>query len=210
MKRVIFYIDGFNFYYGLRDKCKESREWKAFYWLDFVAFSKQFVADEQELVKVKYFTAAPLNVGKRSRQAALLSANKLLNPAVFEIIRGKYYSKNTSCHLCKGVFQTFEEKRTDVNISIHMLLDCFHNSVDKLVLITADSDLITTVQTIKTHFPEKEIKIYFPPKRTSYELFDVCKPVVYLENNKKKFENAVMNNVVTDGIKKYTKPPEWK
>ena len=210
MKRVIFYFDGFNFYYGLRDKIKRSPDWKDFYWLDFVAFCEEFISDGQELTMVKYFTAPPINPGKRTRQSALLSANKLLNPDTFEVIKGKYYTKNVSCRLCNGVSQTFDEKRTDVNISINLLLDCFQDKVDKLVLITADSDLITTVQTIKTHFPQKEIKLYFPPLRTSTELFNICKPVVYLENNKQKFENAVMPNDITDGTKTYTKPMEWR
>jgi len=90
-----------------------------------------------------------------------------------------------------------------------MILDCFENKADKLVLITADSDLVTTVQTLKSKFPDKEIKIYFPPKRSSSELFNVSKPVVYLENNKQKFEKAIMPNPVTDGKKTYTKPENW-
>lgn len=57
MKRVIFYFDGFNFYHGLRDMCRISKDWKAFYWLDFVAFCREFIVGDQELVKVKYFTA---------------------------------------------------------------------------------------------------------------------------------------------------------
>lgn len=140
-----------------------------------------------------------------------MAANKVLNPQLFEIIKGKYYNKNVKCKVCDGVFLQPEEKRTDVNISIHLLLDCFKNNADKLVLITADSDLITTVQTIKKEFPQKQIKIYFPPKRTSGELFEVCKPVVYLENNKDKFERAVMKNVIQteDGNKSYIKPENW-
>lgn len=212
MKRVNFYFDGFNFYYGLREICKKEPDWKRFYWIDFVAFCEEFISQGQELSKVKYFTAPPVNPQKRSRQAALLSANKVLNNDKFEIIQGKYYTKNITCNNCQGVFQAHEEKRTDVNISIHLLLDCFNDSVDKLILITADSDLITTVQTIKAQFPKKEIKIYFPPKRTSSELFKLCKPVVYLENNKKRFENAIMNDTVSsaDGTKSYTKPEKWK
>lgn len=68
------------------------------------------------------------------------------------------------CKSCSGVFQTQEEKSTDVNISLHMILDCFENKADKLVLITADSDLVTTVQTLKSKFPDKEIKYISLPK----------------------------------------------
>ena len=212
MKRVIFYFDGFNFYYGLREMSRASKDWKKFYWIDFVAFCDQFISDGQELSCVKYFTAPPVNTGKRGRQSALLAANKAINQERFQIVKGKYYTKNVNCQNCHSVFQMQEEKRTDVNISMHMITDCFKNNADKLVLVTADSDLITTVQTLQKEFPQKDIKIYFPPKRTSTELFNVCKPVVYLEKNKSKFENAVMNDEVKseDGTKSYKCPPNWK
>lgn len=35
-KRVIFYIDGFNFYYGLKRSRKANDQWAKCYWLDFV------------------------------------------------------------------------------------------------------------------------------------------------------------------------------
>jgi len=38
MKRTTFYFDGFNFYYGLKEKSNEDESWKEFYWIDFVKF----------------------------------------------------------------------------------------------------------------------------------------------------------------------------
>ena len=208
-QRVSFYFDGFNFYNGLKDKCRKSPEWRDFYWIDFVKLCQAFLPQDQVLQKVKYFTAPPLNSGKRSRQATLFAANKLLNPGVFEIIQGKYYKKNVTCKLCGGVFQQPEEKRTDVNISLELMLDCFNDNTDKLVLVTADSDLISTVQAVKKYFPQKTLKIYFPPLRSSGELLKACGKVVYFENNKSKFETAVMPDTVTVGPKSYIKPTEW-
>lgn len=51
-QRVIVYIDGFNFYYGLR---KDVR-WKKYYWLDIVKLFEMFMRPNQELVAVKYFS----------------------------------------------------------------------------------------------------------------------------------------------------------
>lgn len=36
-QKVIVYVDGFNFYYGLK-----SKKWKPYYWLDFVKFFSSF------------------------------------------------------------------------------------------------------------------------------------------------------------------------
>ena len=42
-QRVIVYIDGFNFYYGLRS----DRRWKKYYWLDFVKLFEMFMKPNQ-------------------------------------------------------------------------------------------------------------------------------------------------------------------
>ncbi len=99
MKSVTFYFDGFNFYYGLRNQVRKDRIWKKYYWIDFIKFCEQFLGTDQMILKVKYFTAAPLNAGKQSRQSALFKANKLINDDKFEIIRGKYYKKSIQCQI---------------------------------------------------------------------------------------------------------------
>jgi hypothetical protein len=52
MNRVVAYIDGFNLYFGLKD-----RGWKKYYWLDIQKLCENLIISNQELVKVKYFTA---------------------------------------------------------------------------------------------------------------------------------------------------------
>ncbi|HRZ98838.1 MAG TPA: hypothetical protein P5084_14875, partial [Paludibacter sp.] len=79
MKRVTVYIDGFNFYYALKRTKKIDSDWNQFYWIDFVKLFSFFLGEDQELVKVIYFTASPLSPQKSSRQSALLNANKLIN-----------------------------------------------------------------------------------------------------------------------------------
>ena len=63
-KRVTVYIDGFNFYYGLRTAKQVNAKWYKGYWIDLVKFFGQFVGEGQELAKVIYFTASPLNKEK--------------------------------------------------------------------------------------------------------------------------------------------------
>ena len=87
-QRVIVYIDGFNFYYGLKDS-----RWKQYYWLDVVKLFEKFMRPDQELVAVKYFSARPTNdPGKNTRQYAFFQANKE-NPK-FQLIPPNHYSSN--------------------------------------------------------------------------------------------------------------------
>jgi len=51
-ERVGVYIDGFNFYFGLRDAGLDQ-----FRWLDFAALGDNLLQSNQDLIAVKYFTA---------------------------------------------------------------------------------------------------------------------------------------------------------
>ncbi len=174
MKRVIFYFDGFNFYSGLKDKCVKDHKWYKYYWIDIVKFCNQFVGEGSELVMVKYFTSPPMNNGKRSRQSALFGANLILNGEKFKVINGHYTNKTVTCNAnCKKNFSVLEEKRTDVNIAVHILMDCLNDLVDNIILVTADSDQIPTIQAVKNKFPTKKLKIYFPPERNSTDIYNI-------------------------------------
>ena len=51
MKRTIIYIDGFNLYYRLL------KERPAFKWLNLLALVKSVLDPDNDIVKVRYFTA---------------------------------------------------------------------------------------------------------------------------------------------------------
>lgn len=89
-------------------------------------------------------------------------------------------------------------------------MDCVSDSTDTLILITADSDQIPTIQIIKSNFPSKKVKVYFPPERSSADILSISKPVVFLGDNEAKFQKAVMPTIVSNELRKYTKPENWK
>jgi hypothetical protein len=214
MERVTVYVDGFNFYYGLKRTKVVDRDWKKFYWIDFVKLFEYFSGENQVLQKVVYFTATPLNIQKSSRQSALLNANKLINGNRFEIIKGKYYDKQILCPFCKAAISKPEEKRTDVNISVQMIGDCALDKTDIVILVSADSDLVPPLEFIQKHFPNKRIKVHFPPSGFSSDLANHVKrnrgKVIKLENNKIKFFNSIMPDNVTKDGKTYSIPEKWK
>jgi uncharacterized LabA/DUF88 family protein len=213
MERVTFYIDGFNFYFGLRRTRKADKRWGISYWIDVVKLCNSFLSEEQTLEKVIYFTASPLSPERNSRQSAFLNANKLLNGERFEIVRGKYLEKTITCPYCKGTISRPEEKKTDVNISVRMVADCVLGRTDKIVLISADSDLIPPLEFIQEHYKQIGIKVYFPPSNYSNDLKDNMlhhrsKPIL-LKNNLRRFENAKMPNIVERKGKRYNIPEKW-
>lgn len=214
LKRVTFYIDGFNFYFGLKRTKKIDPDWRKYYWIDMVKLCESFLGENQILAKVIYFTASPLSPQKNSRQSAFLNANRLINGDRFEIVRGKYLEKHLICPYCKGDICRPEEKKTDVNISIRMIEDCVMSKTDCISLISADSDLVPPLELIQRRFPNIGIKVYFPPSNFSNDLKDNIihhrsKPILLIKNQRR-FENAVMPDEVSDGQKIYTIPEKWK
>ena len=177
-------------------------------------FFSLFLAPEDDLIKVKYFTAPPLSQGKRIRQSALLKANDLINGKQFEIIRGKYIDKTITCNNCRTEFLKPEEKRTDVNIAVNLIGDCALDKVDKIVLVSADSDLVPPLEFIKIHYPKKKIKIYFPPSNYSNDLKNIAtrKKVTLLEKNWVHFKEAIMFEIVhnKNQTESATIPSKWK
>ena len=98
MDRVIFYIDGFNLYYGLK-----SKSWRQFYWLDLVRLANVLLKPDQTLVAARYFTARIMPTGldgadKKKRQDTYLEALATL-PNVY-IHYGYFLEKARRCHAC--------------------------------------------------------------------------------------------------------------
>ena len=189
-----------------------NKKWGNAYWIDIVKLCEGFVAPDEKLEKVVYFTATPLSTDKSCRQSAFLNANKALNGDRFEVVRGKYLEKHIECPYCKGDISRPEEKKTDVNISVRMIKDCVHSATDVVTLISADTDLIPPLELIKSDFPQVKIRVCFPPSNYSHDIADTLflwgiKPTL-MKNAYNRFKNAIMPDTVADG--KYVIPVEWK
>lgn len=163
-ERVMVYIDGFNLYFGLR-----SSGWKKYYWLDLQKLAQSLLRPNQTLVFTKYFTSKISKPSsKRKRQQSYLSALGTLHN--FGIYYGRYQEFPALCTQCGHTHIQANEKRTDVNIATHMLVDAFQDSYDTAVLISADSDLTLPIKEIVRLFPNKYVKVAFPPNRSSFDL----------------------------------------
>lgn len=201
-QRVIFYIDGFNFYYGLKHK-----NWKRYYWLDLVIFCEKFLKNYQVLEQVNYFTAVPISKGKQERQDLFLSANKL--NFKFNLFFGKFLSKDINY---KGhTIQTFEEKQTDVNIAVKMVRDVVLDKCDISILVSADSDLTPPIDFIKEYKPKQKIFIYFPPTHFSFDLKQKALKAISLEHHEDKFKSSMLKDeIMLPNGYLLKRPEKWK
>lgn len=202
-QKVIVYIDGFNFYFGLK-----SKNWRKYYWLDVVSFAENLLRSHQELVEVNYFSAKPTDKEKSKRQDCLFQANKL--NIKFNLHLGKYLSKDIICRKCSNIIHTFEEKETDVRIATTMLSDTYLNRCDITLLVSADSDLVPPIEKIKEIDPTHKVICVFPPNRFSSNLKKWSNGTKQL-SDKALFENSLLPEkiLLPDGYE-LCRPIKWK
>ena len=202
-KKVIVYIDGFNLYFGLK-----SKGWKNFYWLNLVELSKNLLKEEQTLVKTKYFTSfVSIPPDKNKRQKTFIEALETLDE--IEIFYGKYQSNDITCNKCGHIMLKPNEKMTDVNIAVEMLIDAFQNNYDTAILISADSDLSGPIKSVRKLFPEKQIILAFPPNRFSFELTKLANG--YFTIGRNNFQKSLFPETVVKKDGYVLKMPErWK
>ena len=124
------------------------------------------------------------------------------------MIFGRFRKVTKNCRECKKKYQTHEEKRTDVNIAIHLLTNAYKDNYDKAVLISGDSDIIPAVEAVKQAFPEKEISLVIPVGGKAYELAQVIGSSVRMKEIHLK-TSQLPNTVTRKGGAVLQRPKEW-
>ena len=192
-KKVIVYVDGYNFYYGLKNG---GERWKRLYWLDVVKFFERMMLPEQELVEVNYYSARPVDYPQAYyNQDKFFQANET-NPK-FKLHLGLYKKKKIKCQNCGFKIKTYEEKESDVRVATGMLTDLFTKRCDITIVVSADSDMIPSVEIIKNFAPEHPVHVFVPPTQKSFALANKCDHVVWLEHYKARFVQSMLPDEVT-------------
>jgi uncharacterized LabA/DUF88 family protein len=203
-ERLIFYIDGFNLYFGLRE-----RGWRKYYWLNLQEMCSRLIRSGQELVKVQYFTARinKAKEDKRRRQLTYLEALETL--PLLEIHYATYLASPQTCFKCGHTFTKYSEKKSDVNIAVKIITDALEDLYDTAVLISADSDLTPCMEAIKKYFPSKKVLLFFPPKRSSMALRNACHTYCGVLNKTTISKSQLPETVISKIGYTLTRPEHW-
>jgi len=210
VQRVVVYIDGFNLYYGLREK-----KWQRYYWLNIHSLSEKLLSPRQELIRVRYFTArivnSPKDPEKIKRQDAYIEALEML-PGV-SVHFGKFSPRKRTCFTCGARWNTYEEKMTDVNIAVEMLSDAQDNRFDTAIIVSGDSDLVGPIRAVRKRYPQKQLAVAFPPRKR-------CKPTSkelrkYASYNFRIGSKKLLNSQLPEHITKpngyiLSRPSKWR
>jgi uncharacterized LabA/DUF88 family protein len=168
MNRVVFFIDGFNLYHALEDNPRFAK----YKWLDMSRLAKCFVQTNQQIAKIFYFTAyASWNPQKLARHRVFVRA---LRWAGVDVVLGEFKYKQRFSTNCKTLYETFEEKETDVNIALKLFKAAVMDEYDTAILVSGDSDLVPAVKEVKATFPTKKIGVIVPIGHNAEDMKKNC------------------------------------
>ena len=158
MRRVIVYIDGFNLYHAIDDLGKPHLKW-----LDLRALAESLLRADEQVKLVRYFSAyatwMPARYARHRDYVAALKARGV------EANMANFKKKSRKCLACGTTWTAHEEKETDVCIAVTMVADALTGEADRLILISADTDLAPPIRTIAQLAPQCEVFVATPPMR---------------------------------------------
>ena len=203
MNRITFFIDGFNLFHSLDDV----PEYHKYKWLDLSKLAKKFVTQKDTIKDILYFTALTTwNLEKTQRHQLYIKALELNN---VKVIYGKFRKKYPKCPLCHKKYTTHEEKRTDVNIAIHLFELAFKDEYDTAAVITGDSDLIPSIKAVSSIFTSKTIWLIIPIGRDAKELINCCDK--HMRIKEKHLQSSLFPpEIKLNDTNKLICPPRWK
>lgn len=175
-RRTGVYVDGYNLYYGrLRGT--------TFKWLDLVTFFEHLLKrrDQNEvLTRVNLFTAfaaARFSTHGEASVKAQSAYHRALQQRHGErfmitygthstdengtllptFVEGQSFDRNVRSRVWK-----IEEKKTDVNIALGMYRDVAKGLVDRVILVSNDSDIEPLLEAVREDFPDIMIGVVMP------------------------------------------------
>lgn len=158
MTTVNMYVDGFNLYHAIAELGSPKLKW-----VNLLTLAKSFLKDGETIGDVYFFTAVvDWNNGKNVRHNAYVDA---LEAVGVRVIRGTFKNAPRHCPAKNIVCPDREEKQTDVAIATQMVADALTGKFSRAILVTADTDQIPTIKTIKELCPSVELTLAAPPGR---------------------------------------------
>lgn len=199
MRRTIVYVDGFNLYHAI-DKLGLP-ELK---WLDLRTLADGLLRPGEVLSAVKYFSAFATWRPSHTKHRVYVEA---LRTRGVDVILGQFKEKPRRCPQCSFKWATHEEKETDVHIAVQMVADALTGSAERLILISADTDLVPPIKTIARFAPHCEVFVATPPGR--YAICRALRPK--LEIREARLRQALLPPIVDVGNGRHIEcPPEWR
>jgi len=163
MERIAIYIDGANFYYGVRSIKRKYSDFR----FDFDKYVKAGLPKGRKLVRVYYYNASlkkQIDEQIYREQQHFFSRLRNVGFVVRLFRRQKREStEGKSYYTIKG---------DDIHLAIDMLKGAYENEYDTAILVSGDGDFCPLVRYVKQK--SKKVEVCYFPDLMSLALMRVC------------------------------------
>lgn len=157
-------MDGFNFYFGVV-------KGTPFKWLN-LSMMCNIILPRHDIRSIKYFTALvkpwPQDPEQPQRQKLYIRALETLPLVTVVYGHFSFHSQRvwigTPGNLRREVVMEPREKRSDVNLATHLLVDAFEDAFDQAVVVSTDSGLVLPIRMVREKLG-KRVGILKPARR---------------------------------------------
>jgi len=142
MKRVVLFIDGNNFYFGLKRLYGDSKELSLF---NFKKFG-EIIAGDNDLLRVFYYNASldysdnQEKYWKQQRFFEKLKNTEKVKVILCRLQKRKIKGANKFYYVIKG---------DDIHLAVDMVKGAYENAFDTAILVSGDGDFVRAVEVVQ-------------------------------------------------------------
>ena len=211
MLETVAYIDGLNLYYGAVRNRPDLK------WLNPQSMLQRLFPGEN-ITLIRYFSAPVMrdaaDPDAPARQAVYFRALATISVLVkhegrmaVRTKRGALLPKSSPPRI--AAIEVFEEKRTDVNIASHLIMDGHEGRYDTAILVSNDSDLATPIEMAVGRLGKTVITVNpYRANRQSSELRRAASHTVP-HINASVLRASQFPYTLTDARGSFTRPRSW-
>lgn len=169
MQRVVIFVDGSNFYHGLKKEITSPAVW-----VDYLRLF-QILAEDRELKHIYYYSS-PVNresFGEEAYQSQQKFFSRLKKHRDLTLKLGRLEKR------IKDGVTTFTEKGVDVNIAVDMISMAYENRFDTAILVSGDGDFAVAISEVQKL--GKVVEVAYPPSSKLFHLKQVCNRFVPID-----------------------------
>ena len=142
MKKVVLFIDGSNFYYGLKKIYGEDKSLTNFNFLKL----GELLAEKRDLLRIFYYNApldynsSPEKYAKQQRFFDKVKNTEKVKLILSRLQKRKIKGKNEHYYVVKG---------DDIHIAVDMVKGVYEGLFDIAILVSGDGDIVPAVEVIQ-------------------------------------------------------------
>jgi len=165
MKSVVLFIDGSNFYYGLKSIYGKEKELSTF---NFLKLGEK-LADKRDLIRVYYYNAPldyknnPEKYAKQQKFFDKVKTTDKVNLILSRLQKRKIKGTDQYYYVIKG---------DDIHIAADMVKGAYENTFDVAILVSGDGDFVPAINIVQEK--GKEVENAYFKQSMSWHLKQTC------------------------------------